>query len=170
MVSNRSCSCLAIGRSHSFLEKSKNALALFARASELANDIQGKISSNASIGEAPNLEISKEQIEALTSTSKALVTKFHGLVTLESLSGTTKGKSTVQPPLIERMEEYDTGGTNLSNLVPFPPKLEAIPVKPLFLDVAWNYIKYPRESRHEMENTPTEEKKEGRRGWFGFGR
>lgn len=109
-------------------------------------------------------------MEALSSTSKALVAKYHGLVTLELLSRTPKGNNTAQPPLIQRMDEYDADGTDLENLVPFPPKLQPVPVKPLFLDVAWNYIEYPREGKEDVESKPVEEKKEGRRGWFGFGR
>jgi signal recognition particle subunit SRP68 len=58
-----------------------------------------------------------------------------------------------------------------------------VPVKPLFLDVAWNYIDYPNrpgqqpavaapESASQMdvdepEAAPVQEKK---KGWFGFGR
>jgi signal recognition particle subunit SRP68 len=50
-------------------------------------------------------------------------------------------------------------------------------VKPLFLDVAWNYIEYPgmQGGRVEGATKTAEEKsdgkgKEGRKGWFGFGR
>jgi signal recognition particle subunit SRP68 len=64
------------------------------------------------------------------------------------------------------MDEFAVDSVDLSNLVPFPPKMRPIPVKPLFLDVAYNYIQYPREQtdKVEAEGTGT------RRGWFGFGR
>lgn len=57
-----------------------------------------------------------------------------------------------------------------------------MPVKPLFLDVAWNYIEYPDRRKRVKEvagrdpngfnagDVKVEEKKEGRKGWFGFGR
>ena len=71
-------------------------------------------------------------------------------------------------------------GADLSNLVIYPPQLRPIPVKPLFLDVAWNYIEYPGRTRKveamgvngvtEKGPDVVEEKKEARRGWFGFGR
>lgn len=76
---------------------------------------------------------------------------------------------------------------DLLNLVTYPPRVEAVPVKPLFLDVAWNYIEYPGRAKNRdsgdggagvngvragtrVGDGRTEEKKEGRKGWFGFGR
>lgn len=52
-----------------------------------------------------------------------------------------------------------------------------VPVKPLFLDVAWNYVEYPGRKReldvgktvNGVDEGVKEEKKE-RKGWFGFGR
>ena len=83
-------------------------------------------------------------------------------------------------PLIERLDEYPATGVDLTRLVTYPPRLEAIPVKPLFFDIAWNYIQYPgrvvqapstKEKAMMDKNTGTaEEKKEAKRGWFGFGR
>lgn len=52
---------------------------------------------------------------------------------------TTTGK----PPLSSRLNDYPAGGVDLENIVTYPPRLEPFPVKPLFLDVAWNYITYP---------------------------
>lgn len=85
---------------------------------------------------------------------------------------------TAQPPLIERLDEYPAGDGDLSNLVDYPPKVQPIPVKPLFFDVAWNYIDYPREGKKvvqsEREATAqapaAEPKRETKRSWFGFGR
>lgn len=90
-------------------------------------------------------------------------------------------------PLVERLSEYPSEGVNLENIVVYPPKLDAIPVKPLFLDVAWNYIDYPAKQAkvetkaaaapHKAASaaavaavTPAEEAKPQKRGWFGFGR
>lgn len=77
------------------------------------------------------------------------------------------------------MEHYPTGGeVDLSNLVSYPTKLEAVPVKPLFFDVAWNYIEYPgrisqvtaQVSEEKIPGSRGEEKQEAKKGWFGFGR
>jgi signal recognition particle subunit SRP68 len=54
-------------------------------------------------------------------------------------TGTTTGK----PPLSSRLNDYPSSGVDLENIVTYPPRLEPFPVKPLFLDVAWNYITYP---------------------------
>lgn len=75
----------------------------------------------------------------------------------------------------------------MTRLVDYPLKLSAIPVKPILLDVAWNYIDYPGHRQQQQqtadagkENTrttdvtvvPPEEKKKGeaKRGWWGFSR
>lgn len=81
----------------------------------------------------------------------------------------------VQPPLVARLDKYPVGEVNLSRLVNYPPQLEPVPVKPLFLDVAWNYIDYPG-TRKAVANQQTSgqstqsEKKQTKRSWFGFGR
>lgn len=83
-------------------------------------------------------------------------------------------KLTSERPAIERLHEYSADGLDLNHLVPALPQLQPVPVKPLFLDVAWNYIDYPREVQSSAPGTTAEEapeeKKSSRRGWFGFGR
>lgn len=48
-----------------------------------------------------------------------------------------------------------------------------MPVKPLFLDVAWNYIEYPGQEgkviNGETGAAAMGGKDEKRRGWFGWG-
>lgn len=87
-------------------------------------------------------------------------------------------------PLVHRLDDYPTPGVtvDLTNLVTYPPKLEPIPVKPLFFDVAWNYIEYPGQAKqvveekaaaavtNGVEETTEMPKEEKKRGWFGFGR
>ena len=82
-------------------------------------------------------------------------------------------------PLIERLSEYPIDGVALDNLVTYPPILEPVPVKPLFFDVAWNYIDYPGRSAKAVEkpegvaskiSEDGSAKAGGRKGWFGFGR
>lgn len=90
------------------------------------------------------------------------------------------GNTSYLPPLIERMDEYPSGEVDLENLVTYPSRIEPVPVKPLFLDVAWNYIDYPQHGNKaataaaaaspDAANPPATEKKEAKRGWFGFGR
>jgi len=116
------------------------------------------------------------------------VSQHRALVELEegnsaaSASASASATRSGQAPLIERLDEYPATGVDLTRLVTYPPRLEAIPVKPLFLDIAWNYIQYPGRAaqapRHGEKATTVmdgdtgqvEEKKEAKRGWFGFGR
>lgn len=117
------------------------------------------------------LEVSRQQVQTLENVLQGLVATYQGLVTLEMLSAEEAAKATNQSSFIERLHEFSGDRLDLGSLVPYPPQMKPIPVKPLFLDVAWNYIDYPRagEPRGTPEK-PTEEKKGGRRGWFGFGR
>lgn len=121
----------------------------------------------------PRLDISRGQVHTLQSTLQGLVAQYRGLVTLENISAEEASKSVSTRPIIERLHEYNGDGLDLSNLVPYPPQMQPVPVKPLFLDVAWNYVDYPREQAATQEapaEKTGEEKKGGRRGWFGFGR
>lgn len=89
-----------------------------------------------------------------------------------------RGKKAGLTPFIEHLDQYPLGGVDLTQLVDYPPRLRPVPVKPIFLDVAWNYIDYPgREKAEVMEdkdgpiNVQTQdEKKETKRGWGWFGR
>jgi signal recognition particle subunit SRP68 len=86
-------------------------------------------------------------------------------------------KDIFKPPLVERLHEYPVEDVELTNLVNYPPMLQPVPVKPLFFDLAWNYIDYPGRAPAGANGaaiTPkpaVEEKKEPtKKGWFGFGR
>lgn len=86
------------------------------------------------------------------------------------------------PPAVQRLTEYPPLGTtlDLGRLVNYPPKLQPVPVKPIFLDVAFNYIDYPGRGTVEAANgnatiapdaaTKPTEQKPVKKGWFGFGR
>lgn len=160
----------------------RNALALYARALDLAT----KSASSSTIPDtsetAPRLNVSAGQVKTLCNALQGLVWKYRGLVEMQKLSAAdgAGSKDSFRPPLIESMDEYPSGEVDLANLVTYPPKIQPVPVKPLFLDVAWNYIDYPQpgsktaaaaaSAAQGAANPPATEKKEGKRGWFGFGR
>ncbi|PYH79927.1 hypothetical protein BO82DRAFT_355923 [Aspergillus uvarum CBS 121591] len=175
----RALRCLTIGRSHGILGKPTNALALFSQALSLTTGSAESLQSSINVEGPPKLDISHNQISTLGSTLRGLVAQYRGLVTVEKLSVEAQARSTTQRPVIERLHEFSGDAVDLKNIVPFPLQMQPVPVKPLFLDVAWNYIDYPRQSsvaqvtpqaQEEEEEATTEEKKGGRRGWFGFGR
>ncbi|KAJ6044946.1 uncharacterized protein N7446_003144 [Penicillium canescens] len=168
----RALRCLALGRSHGVLGKSKEALALFSQALNLAGSA---IPQSTDLEGPPKLDVSRAQSGILESTLRELVAQYRGLVTLEQLLAAEASQSS-QRPVVERLQQFSASGVDLNNLVPYPPQMQPIPVKPLFLDVAWNYIDYPREGQQQEvpHAAPTaavpEEENKGRRGWFGFGR
>lgn len=167
--------CLAIGRSHAALGSLTEALALFARSLDLAR--AGRASNEASQG-PPKLDVTPVQLEALTQYTQGLVSQYRGLVELKNILARERAdKSGWKAPIVERLDEYDDG-LDLKNLVTYPPKLQPIPVKPLFFDLAWNYIEYPGrgtsavngDAADRMGSKNAAEEKETKKGWFGFGR
>lgn len=170
--------CLAIGRSHSVHSDLSNALALFSRAVEYVELAKSSLNLVAGDADAPTkLDINPSQLSATEKYLTSLALQYHGLVVLKRLGGsqTTKDK-TFTAPLIERfhLNQYDDSA-DLSNLVNYPPKLQPIPVKPLFFDLAWNYIRYPgqpevkNQTITETTNETKKEEKPAKKGWFGFG-
>jgi signal recognition particle subunit SRP68 len=127
----------------------------------------------------PNISISPSESQFLKDLLDGKVQRYRALVELSNLESTQKTSESTQP-LVERLNDYPTGGVTLSNLVTYPPKLEPVPVKPLFFDAAWNYIEYPgREVEKVAENgvkentapaNGTEQAGQQKKGWFGFGR
>lgn len=127
----------------------------------------------------PNISISSLEAQLLKDLLDGEVQRYRALVELSNLSSQNKETVTRQP-LVERLNDYPAKGeVNLTNLVTYPPKLEPVPVKPLFFDAAWNYIEYPgREVEPEAPSKAAEPAPAGKgeqpaqqkKGWFGFGR
>jgi signal recognition particle subunit SRP68 len=128
----------------------------------------------------PNINITPTESSFLKSLLEGEVQRHRALVELSNLAETaSKSDGTNRQPLVERLNEYPVRGVDLQNLVTYPPKLEPVPVKPLFFDAAWNYIEYPgREVQHVAENgvkggekaQSKEQTAQQKKGWFGFGR
>lgn len=177
----RALKCLAIGRSHTVNGHTNNALGLFSRAQELAQNARATSSSAAKV---PMLDVTTSQHEALSSHLAALTLQYRALADLQKY--TISSQQALQskqfaPPLLERLHlnQYDDN-VDLKNIVNYPPKLQPIPMKPLFFDLAWDYIQYPGQAQEVQAKTsapaaeqakqePVEEAPK-KRGWFGFGR
>jgi signal recognition particle subunit SRP68 len=76
---------------------------------------------------------------------------------------------------VSRLHQFPRPNSiDLTNLVEFPPKLQPVPVKPFFFDIAYNYIglegsKMPAaETVEPALPAKVEEKKvePAKRGWF----
>ncbi|KAL8753438.1 MAG: hypothetical protein Q9199_005057 [Rusavskia elegans] len=173
--------CLAIARSHKLHGNKPNALALLARAADLSSRTMSSSPPTEFATEGiPKLEINPAQAKSLNDLLERSVLQYRALVELEDLkSETSKNNASRSAPMIERLDEYPPEGVDLTNLVTYPPKLQLIPVKPIFLDTAWNYIDYPGRPKKgtatDMDGKAEEtssraESKEAKKGWFGFGR
>ena len=171
-----------MGRSHAIQSNQRNALALFNKASELSAtalkelpEAPQKVPRN-----SPKLLITQSQLEKLNQYLGNLVIQYRALAELHRLSAETEAKHAGSATSIVRnLDQYPEGNIDLTKLVVYPPELEPIPVKPLFFDLAWNYIDYPGRTAETANSDPSnsrnagqaaEAKKEGKRGWFGFGR
>ncbi|KAL8812556.1 MAG: hypothetical protein Q9223_007264 [Gallowayella weberi] len=174
--------CLTLARSHTLHGNRQNSLALLARAAELLSRSMSSLPPGESTSEGvAKLEVQPAQVQSLQDLLERSVLQFRALVELEDLnSAAAKDKTVKAAPMIERMNEYPPEGVDLRNLVTYPPKLQPVPVKPIFLDVAWNYIEYPgrpkkgalvaNDWKAEEAASKTEGKKEAKKSWFGFGR
>ncbi|KAK1759273.1 hypothetical protein QBC47DRAFT_371455 [Echria macrotheca] len=186
--------CLAIARSHSIAGTPLNALALINHALSETTKAQPVLSSTSapsSPSSPRNIQVTKEDINLLHTLLSGELHRSRALV--EILNTNSKKQSSPSTndfplPLAAQLSSYPAGaGVNLENIVTYPPRLETVPVKPLFLDVAWNYIGYPDKSSGKVAAAAGkvqekqggssaegaaggEEAKPQRRGWFGFGR
>lgn len=83
-------------------------------------------------------------------------------------AATTKGG--LGGVLLERLDQYPEGkDLDFSNgIVQWPPKVAPVPVKPVFLDVAWNFVEYPGDGgpRVVVETKEKEDKAETKKGGF----
>ena len=185
----RALKCLTIGFAHHMLDQHVNVLALLKRAQDLLDARNPTLSSSVDDTNAPaTLNIASSTYNDLESRMSTLMTKTHARVELNSLSTPATATQAGARPLVENMNAYPPPGqrVDLTNLVTYPPKIEPVPVKPLFLDVAWNYIEYPgrkAEGKGVVETVQevvqpvvngikedSAKEPEKKRGWFGFGR
>lgn len=171
-----------MARSHSLTHNPANALALIKHADDECSQAVPVFSQKKGNGDSPlrNIEVSSADVHFLCDLLKGELQRSRALVEVARLrklaeKGTSKGSGI---PLVERLGEYPAEGVDLDNIVVYPPKVEVIPVKPLFLDVAWNYIQYPDQqskaegkSQEKSADKPSDaDQKPLKRGWFGFGR
>ncbi|KAF4965751.1 hypothetical protein FSARC_6481 [Fusarium sarcochroum] len=175
---------LAIARSHAISGNAASALALINHADGLVDESSSGVpASDGSSSRTPlSLTVSAEAVEYLQTLLNGELQRHRAIVHADTLrkDHELSTSDAVKRPLIESQYQYPAGGVNLSHIVEFPPKLAVIPVKPIFLDVAWNYIDYANRTPQQAAAPPAQAEKpktaespgpqQGKRGWFGFGR
>jgi signal recognition particle subunit SRP68 len=124
-----------------------------------------------------DLNVAPEAVDFLHTLLEGERQRYRAIVYIDELRTDKKEEALegVQRPLIETLHEYPINGADLTNIVEYPPKMALIPMKPIFLDIAWNYIDYP--GRADKTPEPAEQSSDApapeqpaKRGWFGFGR
>ncbi|KAL7796567.1 hypothetical protein V8C37DRAFT_351038 [Trichoderma ceciliae] len=172
---------LAVARSHAIIGNAANALALINRALGFSLKAVARLPNAEPIAdELPlSLDISPASVRFLEQVVDGELQRHRAIVHIDNLRKKQAQADEYQShaPLIERLHEYPVGGVNLDSIVEFPPKEAVIPVKPIFLDVAWNYIHYPGkepQASNDEADAATQEAEgsaqQSKRGWFGFGR
>ena len=172
--------CLNISHSHAMQSAHKEALALCDRALMLASQAVSapRPPDLTPIG-ATKLVVSAEQAALVEEKLKGTVLHYRGMAAFAALSPlsapsqqTAPAKDVAAAPIIARLNEFPASGrVDLGNLVTWPPRLKPVPVKPVFLDVAWNYAEYPTaatEDKQKQEEVSQPAKK--KTGWSFFGR
>jgi signal recognition particle subunit SRP68 len=136
----------------------------------------------------PNITVFPFEASFLKYLLDGEVQQYRALVELSNLNNSPQQNNSSLSngqPLIEKLNEYPSKAVDLENLVTYPPKMEPIPVKPLFFDAAWNYIEYPgreideKVAENVVKAAPVGGAEKGaepqtaqqqKKGWFGFGR
>ncbi|KAK4103534.1 hypothetical protein N658DRAFT_421395 [Parathielavia hyrcaniae] len=206
---------LAIARSHAIAGSAVNSLVLIKHALDQCNAAIPSLSNSSDDDDQDeltprNIQVTQRDVTLLHDILAGEVQRGRALVDIfNSAGGSSNNKqhsasasASAQPqpqtggggapaskPLSSRLSDYPVGGVDLDNIVAYPPRLEPFPVKPLFLDVAWNYIEYPGKAeqqqqqasgavtvQQQQDNTKAgaaalePEAKPQKRGWFPFGR
>ncbi|KAK6343414.1 hypothetical protein TWF730_011003 [Orbilia blumenaviensis] len=178
--------CSAIAASHANIGNRLNALALYNRAFE---SIVAAISLSSQTKSASNdsFAIPFEKFTILATELKSNVQRYHALAEMDrqtQQSTSPAQKQITKRPLIVALDVYPHTRIDELNLVRLPLAVEPVPVKPIFFDIAWNYIEYPGTEKEaatvvnepsattpmEVDNDAKTEPAQQGRGWFRWGR
>lgn len=180
---------LAIARSHTVVGNAANALALVKfgyEQSSAAAPVLTKVAATRpeKTSSLQNIDVSASDAQFLVDLLQAELQRARALVDIE--------KHTPQPSesakasalaLSETLGDYPVTAVDLDKVVTYPPRIEAIPIKPIFLDIAWNYIDYPSKAgaaagagaaaqpaAGQAAEAADSAEQPQKRGWFGFKR
>ncbi|KAF8419654.1 hypothetical protein EV426DRAFT_538347 [Tirmania nivea] len=148
--------CAAIAPSH-LATNSRNTLALYHRA---LTHITTSLSCLPTSPSSTKLEISTSDAQSLKSHLHALVTRYIALIQLQDyIQKTQKDTPVTHASLIDTLGTYNEKIV-FGNLVPVKNGVEAVPVKPVFFDIAWNFVGYAVNGEEKMMEVQNKEKGE----------
>ena len=165
--------CSAIAQSHAVLSNRLNALALYSRALTHVNTSLTLLPPSPTTVTPNSIDITSTEVKILQRQLEADVTRYHALAEMDRLTAVAaakEAKSADTKPLIERLDRYPEQGVDFGRLATYPPRVEPIPVKPIFFDIAWNFIEYP--GQEKVMEAKVENQKEAesgqKKGLFSF--
>ena len=167
----------ALGKVHLGAGSHIEAAVLFSRAAEHAARVQDRASASSEIATTAmqvQLEARKARCTALADGTTALLAQQKGLrtglasVSIQEGSSSAEGHHEVHY-LMDHLDQYKSAvmgkGANKVHIVPIPPRMSSIGVRPIVLDVAGDEISYPDLSgRARVKKTST------LRNLFSFGK
>ncbi|RPB19445.1 hypothetical protein L211DRAFT_636735 [Terfezia boudieri ATCC MYA-4762] len=163
--------CSAIAPSH-LATNTRNTLALYHRALTHITTSLPRLPSSSS---TTKLDISTTDAQSLKSHLQALVTRYIALIQLQDyIQKTQRDSPAIHAPLIDTLGTYNEKIV-FENLVPVNNGVEPVPVKPVFFDIAWNFVGYPvkgEEKKVEVQKKKEERAQTKKVGFLGglFGR
>lgn len=180
ILTHRLQRCLSIARSHAIAGSAVNALALIDHARSLvqqaSSDLLQQPEDINDQHHPLSVDVHPDAVSFLSNLVNGELQRHRAIVHIHNLREAERkeAKEGPEPTLLESLNTYPRR-LNLRNIVQFPPKMALIPVKPIFLDVAWNYIDYPGRTSHSPLSgaaaaAKAEQEQPKKKGWFGFGR
>ncbi|KAG0247892.1 signal recognition particle subunit srp68 [Mortierella polycephala] len=182
----KSWRCFFTATAYSKLSRHAEAIALFDRAQAYATQIRSGLgrSGGGSASEPDSFNVMESELQEIESKIRGRKCQVHAAWYLENgqednnveekLSSMTLDEKTQdEPALIKRLDTYPPSITSKTNptvphLVDFPPALQPIPAKPLFFDIAFNYMDYNHDALAERSGHPKASQNESSSGgWFG---
>ena len=156
----------SVARSHALLGNRKNALALFHRAHQyMGTALPSLLASPPAEASHKGLEVTAADAHQLHDQLFGEVARYQALVEMDMLAAQA-GPSEQYGVLLERLHQWPEKVDFENGIVQWPPKVQPVPVKPMFLDIAWNFIEYPsseaakkEQAQRQADKKEAEEKK-----------
>ena len=171
--------CLAVAQSHFVLGSIKTSLALLVKVESLVPPTTAHAFTAPSIAtkEPLSMEVTTTSVNGVQDLVKGLIRECQGLAEVAATRNCQHvSKQGVITTLCHDLGGLPEGTAYLQSPLTWPPRAQLIPLKPILLDVAYNYIQYPEADsefvEHDLQSpkTSSTEPNVSKRGWFGFGR